>query len=113
MHCALVAVMALTLMAELRAQSPSYFSTYDPLKVDNYYLTMDSNDWNTIKGDNTFSIVKPAYFNITGESKILIGVNRKPTLVVSSKVGLKFDINEYFDQNVWHGVKKLSMENGE
>lgn len=101
------------IVSSARAQAPSYFTHYDPLKVHNYYLAMSSTDWNTVKGDTTYAIEKPAYFNDNTESKILISVRRKPTLAVSNKVSLKFDINQYFDGTVWHGVKKASLENGQ
>ena len=95
------------------AQAPTYSTLYNPLQVQNLYLSMNSTDWNTIKNDSQFNTEVPAWFNATGESKILIAVRRKPTGIVQNKVALKFDINEYFDNQVWHGVKKISLENGE
>jgi spore coat protein CotH len=104
----------LVLIAPLaRAQAPTNATHYDPLKVHNYYLSMSSTDWTTVKGDSTFTIEKPAWFCDNTEAKILIAVRRKPTLAVSNKVSLKFDINQYFDGTVWHGVKKASLENGQ
>ena len=111
---AAVFVSLLGLTAEtVRAQAPSYSTHYNPLTVHNYSLTMNSTDWNTVKGDSTYTIEKPAYFNAADESKILISVRRKPTLPQGGKVSLKLDINQYFDGTVWHGVKKVSLENGQ
>src|SRR5688572_451990 len=74
---------------------------------------MNSTDWNTVKGDTSYTIEKPAWFNADNEAKILISVRRKPTLAQGNKVSLKLDINQYFDGTVWHGVKKASLENGQ
>jgi hypothetical protein len=109
----LIALVVALLACSAYAQAPSYSTLYNPLQVQNLYLTMNSTDWNTIKNDSSFTTEVPAYFNATAESKILVAVRRKPTGIVYNKVALKIDMNEYFDQQTWHGVKKISLENGE
>jgi len=41
-----------------------------------------------------------------------VSLRRKPNLADGDKVALKIDVNQYFDNQQWHGVKKLSLENG-
>jgi spore coat protein CotH len=93
-------------------QVPSYQGLYDPLRVLNLNLEMAPADWNTIKADMSYTQVRPAYFWADGENKLVVSVRRKPTLAQGDKVSLKIDVNEYFDNLQWHGVKKLSLENG-
>jgi spore coat protein H len=101
---------ALLCTADAQAQSPTYNALYDPLNLTPINLEMDPLDWETIKADETRSIEKPAWFWGDDDSKMLVSVRRKTWEVTSPKFGIKIDINEYFDQNTWHGVKKLSLE---
>lgn len=110
---AIVAALAVTAGASrLQGQVPSYSSLYDPLRVLDLNLEMDPADWNTIKNDLSYDIEKPAYFWADGENKIVVSLRRKPNLADGDKVALKIDVNQYFDNQQWHGVKKLSLENG-
>lgn len=89
---------------------------YDPFTLPTLYLELTQADWDTIRFDLTFDVEVPASFWAAGETPILVSVRRKSSVALPSevdpvKVGLKIDINEYVDQ-VWHGVKKLSLENG-
>jgi spore coat protein CotH len=93
-------------------QMPAYATLYDPLNVYDLNFEMDSADWNAIKNDSLYTLVRPAYFWADGENKIPVTVRRKPNLADGDKVALKVDINEFFDNLQWHGVKKLSLENG-
>lgn len=95
-----------------RAQAPSYADLYNPLNVFNLNLTMDPADWAAVQADTTLDLEKPAFFSADGESQLLVSVRRKSLTSDNDKISLKIDINEYFDQNQWHGVKKLSLENG-
>src|SRR5687768_15924352 len=95
-----------------RGQSPSYAQLYNPLNVYNLNFEMAPGDWAAIQADTTLDLEKPAWFSADGESKMLVSVRRKSLSADSDKISLKIDVNEYFDQNVWHGVKKLSFENG-
>jgi len=115
--CRVVAtvVAALILIAtsgRLEGQVPSYGTLYDPLQVLNLNLEMDPSDWNTVRNDLSYDIEKPAYFWADGENKVVVSLRRKPNLANGDKVALKIDVNEYFDNQQWHGVKKLSLENG-
>jgi spore coat protein CotH len=94
------------------AQTPSYAQLYNPLHVLNLNFEMVPADWAAVQADQTLDLEKPAWFWADGESKMLVSVRRKSLSADSDKISLKIDVNEYFDQNVWHGVKKLSFENG-
>ncbi len=93
---------------------------------------MAPGDWATIVADTTFDIEVPALFWAEYEAPILVSVRRKSaTLLGWDKISLKIDINEYHDRDgfgncetdggfadavcvsKWHGVKKLSLENGD
>jgi hypothetical protein len=93
-------------------QVPGYESLYDPFQVLNLNFEMDPGDWSTVRNDSDYSEVRPAYFWADDENKIIVSIKRKPNVAIGDKVALKIDINEYFDNLRWHGVKKLSLENG-
>jgi hypothetical protein len=99
-------------LSSATAQIPGYSGLFDPLQVLTLNLQMDPNDWTTIKNDQTYQLYRPAYFWADGEHKIPVEVRRKPTGADGDKISLKIDINEFFDGLQWHGVKKLSLENG-
>src|SRR5687767_1293618 len=106
------AVAVLLLARSLSAQTPSYDALYDPVQVLNLNVQMDPSDWATIRDDSSYTLVKPAYLWADNENKILVSVRRKPNEANGDKVALKIDVNESFDNLRWHGVKKLSLENG-
>ncbi len=108
----LIVLMAVARAERMQGQVPGYVDLYDPLQVLNLNLEMDPADWNTVKNDTTYDIELPAYFWADGESKIAVSLRRKPNEANGDKVALKVDINQYFDNLRWHGVKKLSLENG-
>src|SRR5215208_3470436 len=103
--------MVLIAAVEVRAQSPAYASLYDPFAVHSLHFEMDPADWTAIANDETRTIEKPAWFWADGESKMLVSMRRKGLPVTGrtatslGKFGLKIDLNEYFGQNTWHGVK--------
>jgi hypothetical protein len=107
---ALVVLAVVTAVRSVRAQSPSYAQLYDPLNVFNLHFEMDPADWTAIQTDTTLDLEKPAWFYADGESKMLVSVRRKSLVNTGDKFGLKVDVNEYFGENTWHGVKKLSLE---
>ena len=107
-----VAVLVLIYAQSMWAQMPSYDNLYDPLKVLNLNVQMDPSDWAAIRNDSSYTLVKPGYLWADTESKILVSVRRKPNQADGDKVALKIDVNESFDNLRWHGVKKLSLENG-
>ncbi|NIO28917.1 MAG: hypothetical protein GTO29_10250 [Candidatus Latescibacteria bacterium] len=94
---------------------PAFF---DPNQLLTLNLQMDPADWDTVQNDLTFDIAKPAWFWLDGEDSILVGVRRKSCDALGGsphflKVSLKIDINEYVPAQIWHSLKKLSLENGD
>lgn len=114
----IVALATLLHSGLLQAQVPSYEDLYDPFQVRNLNFEIDPGDWSAVKNDGPsdtyegYTVIKPAYFWSDDESKIIVSIKRKPNAANGDKVALKIDINEYFDNLRWHGVKKLSLENG-
>lgn len=85
-------------------------------------LELNSSDWNIILNDETFEIERPALFWANGEedNKLFVSVRRKSGDPIPSafggdgvKISLKIDINQYIDEQEWHGLIKLSLENGD
>jgi hypothetical protein len=112
LRSAVMAALGLCIPTIARAQAPSYASLYNPLNVYTLNLEMDPSDWAAVQADTTLDLEKPAFFSASDESKLLVSVRRKSLTSDNDKISLKIDINEYFDDNQWHGVKKLSLENG-
>ena len=117
---------------------PNWPEIFEPNQLRTLNLDMDPDDWDTIRFDLTFDIEVPAWFWMTGEEdkKIVVAVRRKsdtgamPDANDPCKISLKIDINQYYcdpceedcsldplyDPNAatdWHGLKKLSLENGD
>jgi hypothetical protein len=96
---------------------------YNPFEMLDLYLKMDPDDFLTIQSDTTYDIEVPAWFGTAFEEPVLISVRRKSASALPNemdpqkKVSYKLDINEFKDQpggtDLWHGVKKLSLENGD
>jgi spore coat protein CotH len=106
---------------------------FDPTTLMTLNIQMDPCDWNIILDDTTFDIELPAWFWADGEEgqKIWVSVRRKSGDPIPAgdhtKISLKIDINEYHIDDpcdpcypghpdsveMWHGLKKLSMENGD
>jgi hypothetical protein len=112
-------VASLPFLFSLPAFSQDWVDLYDPTKVLTLNLDMLSQDWDTIRKDTTNDIEVPAMFWATGEesTKIQVSVRRKSSRALPSegnpiKVGMKVDINEFVKGQLWHGVAKLSLENG-
>lgn len=111
---------ALVLAATAPVQAgalPDYPDLFDPFALPQLEMELTQADWDIIRYDLTFDIEVPAMFGAVGEEPILVSVRRKsstglPDEVDPIKVGLKIDINEYVGGQVWHGQKKLSLENG-
>jgi len=106
---------------------------FDPTLLMTLNIQMDPCDLNTILDDETFDIELPAWFWADGEEdqKIWVSVRRKSGDPIDAndhtKVSFKIDINEYHIDDpcdpcfpghpdsveMWHGLKKLSLENGD
>jgi hypothetical protein len=110
LRCALALIAMAGIAQTVRAQSPSYAGLYNPLNVFNLHFEMDPLDWAAVQADTTLDLEKPAWLYADGESKMLVAIRRKTLYNNGNKFGLKIDINEYFDENTWHGVKKMSLE---
>jgi hypothetical protein len=114
--CLVALAVAAFVPASAQGELPAWPNVFDPLVVSSLRLEIEPQDWDTIRRDTTNEIEVPALFNADGESQILVSVRRKSSRALPSesnpvKVGLKIDINEFVDQK-WHGLIKLSLENG-
>ena len=100
-----------------RAQTPEWQAVFNPFQLLSLHLELSDADWDTIRFDTTNEIEVPAQFWADGEAPILVSVRRKSSRALPSeadprKIGLKVDINELVDGQLWHGLNKLSLENG-
>lgn len=91
---------------------------FDSTRILHLNLSMAQADWNTVQNDDSLSIEVPATLWMAGETPLLISVRRKSGDPLNSgtgftKVSLKLDVNEYVQGQEWHGLKKLSLENGD
>ncbi len=98
------------------AVTESWPEVFDPAVLRTLDIQMSSRDWDFIRKDLT-ETYRPGYLSADGETPILVAVRRKSSRALPSesnpiKVGLKVDINEYVDGQTWHGLTKLSLENG-
>ena len=96
--------------------APGWPLVFDPFTVRTFNLTLDPDDWDTIRFDTTNEIEVPANFWADNEAPILVSVRRKssralPSEVDPVKIGLKIDINEFVSSQQWNGLVKLSLEN--
>jgi len=101
-----------------RAQSGDWPDVFDPLQLRVLHLEMEPADWATVQNDGTLSIEVPAFFHEEGVAPILVSVRRKSGDPLTAtpeftKVSLKIDINAFVSGQSWHGLKKLSLENGD
>jgi len=108
-----VAVCALALAGEAQGQIVGWPEVYDPFRLLDLRITMAPGDLATIRSDTTFDIEKPAMFALAGEEPIEVSIRRKSADPIGGKIAYKIDVNEYFDDQKWHGVRKLSLENGD
>jgi hypothetical protein len=98
----------------VRAQNWPQF--YDPMTILTLNLSLSQQDWENVRNDTTFNLEVPAQLWMNNEPSITVALRRKSGVAVTAqglpdKVPLKIDINQYFVQS-WHGMKKLSLENG-
>ena len=109
-----------------QAAVPDWPDLYDPFTLHTLNLEMAKTDLDAILHDTTFDIEVPAWFWAGGDEievdPILISVRRKsaealPNELNPHKVSFKLDINEFKTDpggaSSWHGIKKLSLENGD
>jgi len=95
---------------------------FDPNLLMTLNIEMNPSDWNDVTEDLTFDIEKPAWFWADGEesNKLFVSVRRKSGDPLppafgggGPKISLKIDINNYDSDQDWHGLTKLSLENGD
>jgi hypothetical protein len=110
------AVIAGMLTLPASASMQAWPEVFDPFTIRTMNLTIAPEDWDTIRFDLTNEIEVPAQFWADDEAPILVSVRRKSSRALPSeadpqKIGLKIDINELVDDQLWHGLNKLSLEN--
>ncbi len=84
---------------------------FNPDQLLDYELTLPAVDWEALLGDDSYSLYFEAEFRCGEEPPLLVGVQRKRS-AGAQKVGLKLDVNRVVDAQTFHGLKKLSFENG-
>ncbi len=127
----IIIVIANTILSTSSAQAhvwpePNWPELYEPNQLLTLHLQMSQISWDIIRYDMTFDIEVAAYFWLEGEepNKISVSVRRKscdalPNETTPFKISLKIDIDEYYNPlnpntaETWHGIKKLSLENGD
>jgi hypothetical protein len=115
----------LTVIGSSALGDPAWKAAYDPLEVKTLHLELTEADWDRVRFDQpmegeTEGIERaPAWFHATGEAPIQVEIRRKgqtdPALPEEGnpqKVSLKIDINALVAGQRWHGLRKLSLENG-
>lgn len=100
----------------IKAGTSAWPDVFDPSHVYSFYFRMTEEDWNTVRFDATNEILKRAWFRAEGEEEILVELRRKSSRALPSeqdpwKIGMKVSIN-YVSGQLWHGINKLSLENG-
>jgi hypothetical protein len=109
-------IVAVATPPRTEAATEGWPDVFDPTVLRTFNIQMSSQDWDFIRKDLT-ETYRPASFWADGETPIQVAVRRKSSRALPSesnpiKVGLKVDINEYVDGQTWHGLAKLSLENG-
>lgn len=98
------------------AEEAPWPAVFDPSILWNLHIQMSPADWDFIRKDLT-ETYRPGWIWVNGEEPIFVAIRRKSSRALPSernpiKVSLKVDINEYVDDQLWHGLNKLSLENG-
>ena len=99
-------------LAPYRVQAATWEELYDPFRVRTIYLEMESGNWGSVVSDSDFDNPQNAQLWTGDELPIAVTVKRKSDPAIGQKVSVKIDINERVPGQTWHGVKKLSLENG-
>ena len=74
-------------------------------------LTMSDTDWRDVLNDRTFDLERPAWLACGDEAPLYVGVHRKRSGTLP-KVAFSIDVNAYVSGQTWHGLKKVTFENG-
>jgi hypothetical protein len=91
---------------------------FNPLVLRTLNLQMADEDWQTIQNDETFDIEVPTMLWLDGEEPILVSIRRKSADPLNnapnySKASYKIDINELVSGQNWHGLRAVSLDNGD
>jgi hypothetical protein len=84
---------------------------FNPDQMLAFGLQMAAADWSAILADMTYSRVVQARFRCNDGPEMMVGVRRKRS-GGQQKVGLKIDLNAFAPGQRFHGLGKLSLENG-
>ena len=100
------------------AMAQGWPEIYNPLVLRTINLEMTDADWQTIQNDETFDIEVPTMMWLDGEEPILVAIRRKSADPLNeapgySKVSYKIDINELVSGQNWHGLRAVSLDNGD
>ncbi len=105
-----VAFLGVMVLQGARADWPDL---YDPFQIRTLHLQMESgSSWGSVVSDSDFNNPQNALLWTDEETPIQVTVKRKSDPAVGQKVSVKIDINARVPGQTWHGVKKLSLENG-
>src|SRR5688572_23751794 len=114
----LVGVPVLALLSAKPIGAQEWPEIFDPLVLHTLHLEIANADWQTIQNDETFDIEVPAMLSLDGEPPIQVAIRRKSADALDnapgySKVSYKIDINEYVSGQNWHGLRAVSLDNGD
>jgi hypothetical protein len=115
----------LTFSGKGSAQVQDWPDVFDPTVV--YHLniqtvesdcfTPDPTTWPLVQQDTTFLYEVPALFWEDGETPICVSLRRKSADALGDpgdpKIAMKLDMNEIVPGTRWHGLRKVSLENGD
>lgn len=118
-------ILCVLVSVSVPAPAQQWKTVFDPFTVLTLHITMDPADWDRIRfdipveGDPASQEKAEAWFHADGETPILVTVRRKgatdpalPSEANPQKISLKIDINDVVPGQRWHGLRKLSLENG-
>jgi hypothetical protein len=112
LYAAAVCGMLLACVCALSARA-DWPDVYDPFRVRTIYLQMEmGGNWGSVVSDSDFNNPQNALLWTDEETPIQVTVKRKSDPAIGQKVSVKIDINARVSGQTWHGVKKLSLENG-
>lgn len=112
------ATIAAVLLSVSNTLAQDWPEIYEPLVLRTLNLQMSDADWQTIQHDETFDIWVPTMLWLDGEAPILVAIRRKSADALDNapgflKVSYKIDINEFVSGQNWHGLRALSLDNGD
>jgi hypothetical protein len=112
------ALASVTLLLAAPLQAQDWPDIFDPLVLRTLNLQMSNEDWQTIQGDETLDIEVPTLLWLDGEQPILVSIRRKSADPLTTapgydKVSYKIDINELVSGQNWHGLRAVSLDNGD